>query len=901
MMDKTMEALTIKTIPKSYPGVFIRTSMKDIPFDYDEFMKAFHVEAAIKQPVKKTVVTLDTFMVKKIGLITIPEFTIVIRPTCTKVDPLVTNQSYTMENRMVFMNKIQPLLEEFVPRKDISCSSMQEELTLLPHQKLVQTYMNIDTPYRGVLLYHGLGSGKTCSSIAITENLKPYKNIVVMSPASLETNYVQELKKCGSPFYKTHQHWVWTTSPSLEQLQECCFTDKDLLRRGRVRGLWVHEKKDPNYDELTTEEQVSIQEQIDKMIRTQYQFIHYNGIQASTFKRLIANGNPFSNKVVVIDEAHNFVSRIVNQLNDPTHPSMQMYDLLMKAEQCKIILLTGTPVINYSHEVSILFNMLKGYITTYSCAIKVKESDVREALPDTDMVYATGDTMFFTQLPRGFIQKENEAVFTKDDLAPYQERLEEFLGKKVAVKQQTLLPDSEKEFNAQYIQGTNLVNQKKLMFRISGLCSYFPDLTQLMPTLREPILHVIPMSEVQLGEYSIVRSEERKREKVKKPKDDDIPGTYRIHSRLMCNTTYPREVRAKRPGKEEDENEELSTRDIEQFFKAIDASDYTGNIQAYSPKYAEMARVIQYTKGLHLVYSQFLTIEGIALFSKVLDSKGYTEFKLMKRDTWELNVTDVTKPMYVTYIGTKSQEEKELIRNVFNKNWDFVPERLRKQVENVNIQIFMITSAGAEGISLKEVQYVHIMEPYWNPVRIDQVIGRARRICSHKDLPVKEQFVEVHMYVMTFPETISEELKLDMVEGKPGSTDEFLFSISKRKRTLNTSIMDCIKKASVDCFLYDKDYLRIAEKDPTVYSYYPDATKDVTGDKDIGENIQKERAGFLKYKGEKAVKFYDSKKEGELKILFSLDERPIGFVNLGSGTFYDNDKKKTSLEKLKDL
>jgi len=901
MIDKTMEALKIKTIPKSYPGVFIRTSMKDIPFDYDDFMKSFHIEAPVVQPKKKIFVTLDTFTVKKIGLITIPEFIITVRATCSKIDPPVTNESYTMVNRMVFMNTIQPLLEEFVPRKDISCASMQEELTLLPHQKLVQTYMNIDTPYRGLLLYHGLGSGKTCSSIAITENLKPYKNIVVMSPASLETNYVQELKKCGSPLYKTQQYWVWTTTPTLEQLKECCFTDKDYLRRGRARGIWVHENKAPNYDELTPEEQSSVQEQIDKMIRTQYQFIHYNGIQASTFKRLTANGNPFSNKVVVVDEAHNFVSRIVNQLNDPSHPSMQLYDLLMKAEKCKIILLTGTPVINYSHEVSILFNMLKGYITTYSCPIKMKEDEIRKAMPDTDMIYATGDTMFFTQLPDGFIQKENKAVYGKAPDTPYHERLEELLGKKVTVKQQTLLPDSEKEFNAQYIQGTNLVNQKKLMFRMSGLCSYFPDLTQLMPSLRETIVHAIPMSKVQLDEYSIVRAEERKREKVKKPKDDDIPGTYRIHSRLMCNTTYPRDVRAKRPGKEEDENEELSTRDIEQFFKAVDASDYTSNIEAYSPKYAEMARVIQYTKGLHLVYSQFLTIEGIALFSKVLDSKGYTEFKLVKREAWEMDVTDALKPMYVTYIGTKSQEEKELIRNIFNKNWDNVPEKLRKQVETVNIQIFMITSAGAEGISLKEVQYVHIMEPYWNPVRIDQVIGRARRICSHKDLPVKEQFVEVHAYIMTFPEKISEELKLDVVDGTPGSTDEFLFSISKRKRTLNTSIMDCIKKASVDCFLYDKDYLRIAETDPTVYSYYPDATKDVTGDKDIGENIQKERAGFLKFKGEKAVKFYDSKKDGDLKIVFSLDERPIGFVNLGSGALYDNDKKKTSLEKLKSL
>ena len=896
-----MEALKIKTEPKSYPGVFIHTSMKDIPFDYDAFMKTFHVEAPVVKPHKKTYVTLDSFDVKKLHYITIPEFIITLRPTCDKIEPPITNELYTMSNRMVFMNKIQPLLQEFVPRKDITCDSMRGERSLLPHQQLVQTYMNIDTPYRGLLLYHGLGSGKTCSSIAITENLKPFKNVVVMSPASLETNYVQELKKCGSPFYKIQQHWVWTTTPTLEQLQERCFTDKDLMKRGRARGLWIHENKAPNYDTLTAEEQSSIQEQIDKMIRTQYQFIHYNGIQASTFKRLTANGNPFSNKVVVIDEAHNFVSRIVNQLNDPTHPSMQLYDLLMKAEHCRLILLTGTPVINYSHEVSILFNMLKGYITTYSCQVKVKEDAVREALPDTDMVYSTGDTMFFTQLPSGFIQKENQAVYSKEVFTPYVERLEEFLGKKVAVKVQTLLPDTEKEFNAQYIQGTTLVNQKKLMFRIAGLCSYFPDLTQLMPTLRETIVHTIPMSKVQLDEYSIVRSEERKREKVKKPKDDDIPGTYRIHSRLMCNTTYPRDVRAKRPGKEEDENEELSTRDIEQFFKAIDASDYTSNIQEYSPKYAEMARVIQYTKGLHLVYSQFLTIEGIALFAKILDSKGYTEFKLVKRENWELNVADVSKPMYVTYIGTKSQEEKELIRNVFNKNWEFVPEKLRKQVENVNIQIFMITSAGAEGISLKEVQYVHVMEPYWNPVRIDQVIGRARRICSHNELPAKEQFVEVHMYIMTFPEKISEELKMDVVEGAPGSTDEFLFAISKRKRSLNTSIMDCIKKASVDCFLYDKDYLRIAEKDPTIYSYYPDATKDITGDKDIGENIQKEKAGYLKYKGEKVVKFYDSQKEGDLKILFSLDERPVGFVNLGTGTVLDSDKKKTTLEKVKDL
>jgi hypothetical protein len=140
MVDKTMEALQIKTVPKSYPGVFVRTVLKDIPFDYDEFMKGFYVEAPAVKPVKRTFATIDTFTVHKIGMITIPEFILALRATCTKVEPQVTNQAYTMPNRMVFMNKIQPLLQEFVPRKDISCASMQEELTLLPHQKLVQTY-----------------------------------------------------------------------------------------------------------------------------------------------------------------------------------------------------------------------------------------------------------------------------------------------------------------------------------------------------------------------------------------------------------------------------------------------------------------------------------------------------------------------------------------------------------------------------------------------------------------------------------------------------------------------------------------------------------------------------------------------------------------------------------------
>ena len=75
-----------------------------------------------------------------------------------------------------------------------------------------------------------------------------------------------------------------------------------------------------------------------------------------------------------------------------------------------------------------------------------------------------------------------------------------------------------------------------------------------------------------------------------------------------------------------------------------------------------------------------------------------------------------------------------------------------KEINNNNnmgeiIRVLMITSSGSEGITLKNTRFVHIIEPYWHPVRTDQVIGRARRICSHQDLPEEFKTVEVFIYL----------------------------------------------------------------------------------------------------------------------------------------------------------
>ena len=97
------------------------------------------------------------------------------------------------------------------------------------------------------------------------------------------------------------------------------------------------------------------------MISYKYEFLNYNGMRMSHLQSLSQGGsiNPFSNRVIIIDEAHNFVSRIVNKLKKPNSLSMKLYNYLIMAENTKIVFLSGTPIINYPNEIAILFNILR--------------------------------------------------------------------------------------------------------------------------------------------------------------------------------------------------------------------------------------------------------------------------------------------------------------------------------------------------------------------------------------------------------------------------------------------------------------------------------------------------------------------------------------------------------------
>jgi hypothetical protein len=185
-------------------------------------------------------------------------------------------------------------------------------------------------------------------------------------------------------------------------------------------------------------------------------------------------------------------------------------------------------------------------------------------------------------------------------------------------------------------------------------------------------------------------------------------------------------------------------------------------LKTYSPKFLAMLDNIEDEehKGCHLVYSQFRSMEGIGIFAMTLEANGFSRFKIKRTsiDSWEIDMSEeeIGKPCYALYTGTEDAEEREIIRNIYNGAWEYIPNNIAAQLKQKStnnnmgeiIKVLMITAAGSEGINLRNTRYVHIMEPYWHPVRTEQVIGRARRICSHQSLPRELQTVEVFVYIM---------------------------------------------------------------------------------------------------------------------------------------------------------
>ena len=925
---------------------------------------------------------------------------------------ILATSTFYMNNRKLFIQKLGELFKKYredLAKSDdkVSCDHRStNDFDLLTHQKVVRDYLNLFTPYRGLLIYHGLGAGKTCTSIAIAEGMKSSKRVFVLTPASLKMNFFSEMKKCGDDLYKKNQYWDFVSIDGKPDyigiLSKALSLSTDYIKKHK--GAWlVNVTKEPNYGSLSTEDQKQLDEQLNEMIRTKYTDINYNGLNMKKLNMLSGDQtrNPFDNAVVVIDEAHNFVSRIVNKLKQNKSKTIAfiLYEYLMSAKNARIVLLSGTPIINYPNEIGILFNILRGYIKSWSFPINVKTSEKvstdsilsmfdKENFKTYDFVEYNGNTLTVTRNPFGFInmkkrgatkgiaratkkqgaeklteggkkehnktkklrktKKEDKPLLVSDEPIEeydedgklienmaernyripqdlyeggagvfdkydgvklddtgnisdfeFQEKILAILKKNdlevqkgsIKVTNYKALPDNPDSFLGAFVNSETGEAKNINLFqrRILGLTSYFRSAQeQLLPSFvktdKGDLYHIVKseMTPHQFGIYEKIRKEEADRESKNKKKRlavknqeelYQISSTYRIFSRAACNFTFPSSIERPVPNvkgdKEISENvfdavpvserknvdvyasvdDEENKEDADEEIAEADESKYEDRIKkaledvsvmddeskkskyldksvlkTYSPKFVKVLENLtdESNKGLHLLYSHFRTIEGIGILKLILEANGFAEFKIKKNGSaWELIEleADAAKPKFVLYTGTETPEEKEIIRNVYNGAWEFVPVeivgKLQEKAENNNlgevIKIFMITSSGAEGINLKNTRFVHVIEPYWHMVRIDQVVGRARRICSHQDLPEDMRTVKVFLYITSLSEQQKNDEKnvelrirdLSRLDHKtPVTTDETLYEIASIKQKTNNQILKAVKETSIDCQLY---------------------------------------------------------------------------------------------------
>ena len=609
--------------------------------------------------------------------------------------------------------------------------NIETKLELRKYQEFIGQYLGPQTPYTSILLYHGLGSGKTAIAINLLNIIYNYSsriNVIILIKASLRDD----------PWMKDLNSWL-DRDPGEE--------NSDVTKLVRFHTLhFVH------YDSPYAEKDfLNVMKTLDTSLPTTY----------------------------IIDEAHNFIRNVYSNINSKTGRRAQViYEYITKEKKdnpsTRIVLISATPAINVPFEISLLFNLLRPGI-----------------FPMSEM--------------------EFNRIFVTESIYPILNPL------------------------------------KRNMFerRILGLVSYYIGATPDLYAKQELKYINLPMSELQYNTYRIFENLESEIQR-RAQRRGKISQLYRTYTRQACNFIFPvvstkvnGELRP-RPGRfrlsekvaddlqkgkltdtsEKDAAEEylrsleFFVKETEKYFNQIHQEDVTakrtifddlddfkdGFEEVYarkflkyyqsdsrkshlftemyqsSPKMTAIVFLTYISPGKVMVYSNYVIVEGLEMMKVYYRLVGFNDYRSAEPDSG-----------YCEYHGRIDPRDRIKVKNMFNG---------KDNIYGNKCKVILLSPSATEGIQLLNIRQEHIMEPYWTEVRIQQVIGRGIRQCSHKELPLEERVVTVYRYKVVKPATLDEN---DTVRS---STDEYIEDQAKAKANLIETFLSAMKEAAVDCELF---------------------------------------------------------------------------------------------------
>jgi superfamily II DNA or RNA helicase len=651
-----------------------------------------------------------------------------------------TNKTINLEvNGRIFPNWVLKNFKKFtlpeIIRKegeDPCQEKLKNELT--PYQRFLGSFLNYRSPFKDMLIFHGLGSGKTVSAIHIYNSLFNYTpkwNVFMLIPASLRND----------PWIKDLNRW-------LEK------DNKDL----RVKNII---------------------------------FIHYDSPFADKdFLEKVKRADSSRNSLFIIDEAHNFIRNVYNNISTKTGKRAQViYDYIQQEKKenskTRIIMLTATPTVNTPYELALYYNLMRPGTFPNSEAvfnqIYISSTNFQSLNDETKNMFQRrilGLTSYYLgATPDKFAQKKihYKSIYMREYHQKVYEHFEEIEEKKELMLQR--------------------MNKGKIGENYSTYASYtrqacnfvFPKMGDLTGEDR-PRPGKFRIKDDDAVNVDEGKDKEKIRELAKKKKE---VVAYQEAIKKYVNTfiNHLKEIHRK----DKKDNYTLQD-DVKLFFEKYEGSltkmlklqEKNSNLfkELYkcSPKFMHAIFNILKSPGPTLVYSNYVEMEGLQIFKIYLMFFGFISFN---SDT-ELNMNKLDKNYskdnfrYTEFHGSVDKELRTKNKSVFNQ---------KENKHGKIIKIIMISPAGAEGISLSNCRQVHIIEPFWNEVRIEQVIGRAIRQCQHRDLPMNERNVDVFRYKM-------------IRKNEKETSDEKMESIARKKNNLLISFLEAVKQVAVDCELF---------------------------------------------------------------------------------------------------
>jgi hypothetical protein len=201
------------------------------------------------------------------------------------------------------------------------------------------------------------------------------------------------------------------------------------------------------------------------------------------------------------------------------------------------------------------------------------------------------------------------------------------------------------------------------------------------------------------------------------------------------------------------------------------------------------------SEGIILIYSQYID-SGLIPMALALEEMGFTRYGQGVKPLFKNKPTDV--------VDVRTMEPPKDKKNFMPARYTMITGDTRLSPNNDfevkgltgednkdghKIKVVLISKAGSEGIDLKFIRQVHILEPWYNMNRIEQIIGRAVRNFSHKDLPFEKRNVEIFMYG-----TI-----LD--DNKEEAADLYVYRVAEYKAIQIGKVTRVLKETAVDCII----------------------------------------------------------------------------------------------------